>query len=179
MKTLALEIHASNVAAGWWPENRNRPEILMLIVSEVAEASEGHLTGCADDKLPHLPMFSVELADTAIRLFDVIGADAADDAWKYELISQGVAAELLGLEDSVDTELMLVVRCVSTAMEAHRKGRTTEYNEALWRSLAAVYAIAGLHGVPLDDIIAEKRAFNAIRPDHKPENRAAAGGKAY
>lgn len=27
--------------------------------------------------------------------------------------------------------------------------------------------------------IAEKMAFNKVRPDHKPENRLAEGGKAY
>ena len=79
---LCRDIHADNQSAGWWtnlatgePLDRNRAEILMLIVSELSEASEGREQGLQDDKLPHLPMWQVELADTAIRLGDIIGAD--------------------------------------------------------------------------------------------------------
>lgn len=82
---------------------------LMLIVSEVSEAMEGHRKGLQDDKLPHRPMLEVELADAVIRICDLAGA--------------------LNLD--------------------------------------------------LGGAIAEKLAFNAVRPDHKPEARQAAGGKAY
>jgi NTP pyrophosphatase (non-canonical NTP hydrolase) len=82
---------------------------LMLSVTELAEAMEGHRKGLKDDKLPHRSMLEVELADTVIRVFDLAGALNMD----------------------------------------------------------------------LGKAIAEKMAFNAIRPDHKPEARAAAGGKAY
>jgi len=182
---LAREIHAGNIAAGWWSmgiENRNRPEILMLVVSEVGEASEGALTGAMDDKLPHLPMFDVELADTAIRLLDVIGADAVEGEgaladWGTLLYS--VLGEFDHVEDNPDAELMVVVRYVCRAMEGHRKERTAEYRQYLWTALAGVFEIADLHNIELADMIAQKRAFNAVRADHKPENRAKAGGKAY
>jgi len=42
----------------------------MLIVSEVAEAMEGHRKGLMDDKLPHRTMLEVELADALIRILD-------------------------------------------------------------------------------------------------------------
>lgn len=104
--------------AGWWTnlhtgedlrEANNVPEKLMLIVSEIAEAMEGHRKSLRDDKLPHRPMIEVELADAVIRIFDLAGA----------------------------------------------KG----------------YDVSGA--------IVEKLQFNAQRPDHKPENRLADGGKAY
>ena len=115
---LCEDVHADNIAAGWWTdrvtgesilETRNVPEILMLIVSEVAEAMEGYRKSLQDDKLPHRSMIEVELADACIRIFD----------------------------------------------------------------------LAGAKGFDLGGAIAEKRAFNAVREDHKLENRAKPGGKAF
>lgn len=119
--------HDASVGAGWWrdlatgvdfiSEVRNNTRLgrslvaekLMLIVSEVAEAMEGHRKNLQDDKLPHRPAIEVELADAVIRIGDLAGA--------------------LGLD--------------------------------------------------LGAAIVEKLAYNAQRADHKPENRAQPGGKAY
>lgn len=111
--------HSASKAAGWWHDLDTgeaiikRPHVvgekLMLVVSEVAEAMEGHRKNLPDDKLPHRPMVEVELADAVIRIADLAGA--------------------LGLD--------------------------------------------------LGGAIAEKLAFNATRPDHKPENRKQAHGKKY
>lgn len=118
--------HEASATAGWW-HHRDGSDLrasciantllgnalvgqkLMLIVSEVSEAMEGHRKGLPDDKLPHRSMIEVELADAVIRIADLAGALELD----------------------------------------------------------------------LGGAIAEKLAFNAQRPDHKPEARAAAGGKAY
>ena len=87
LNVLSSEIHKANVEAGWWTDlatgkstvpTRNVGEILMLIVSEVAEAMEGHRKGLMDDKLPHRTMFEVELADTLIRIFDLAGSQKMD-----------------------------------------------------------------------------------------------------
>lgn len=112
--------HGAARASGWWTDiNSGMPidiyqkhivgEKLMLIVSEVAEAMEGHRKNLNDDKLPHRKMVEVELADAVIRIFD----------------------------------------------------------------------LAGAMGLDMGGAIAEKMAYNAIREDHKIENRKAAGGKAY
>lgn len=111
--------HGASKSAGWWNDLEtgaplvDRPHVvgekLMLIVSEVSEAMEGHRKGLADDKLPHRPMVEVELADAVIRIADLAGA--------------------LGLD--------------------------------------------------LGGAIAEKMEYNRNRPDHKPENRKADGGKKY
>lgn len=75
---------------------------------------------------------------------------------------------------------------ISEAMEGHRKGLMDEklpHRPAIEVELAdAVIRIADLAGalkLDLGGAIAEKMAFNAKRPDHKPEARAAAGGKSY
>lgn len=52
----------------------------MLMVSELAEAMEGHRKNLMDDKLPTRKMFEVELADCVIRIFDAahgLGYDLA------------------------------------------------------------------------------------------------------
>lgn len=79
----AAKCHAAN--ANWWqdpatgePIERNKGELLMLIVSEVAEAMEGERKGLMDDKLPHRLLVEVELADTLIRIFDYAGGFGLD-----------------------------------------------------------------------------------------------------
>lgn len=120
--------HGAAADAGWWGAMfAGRPmdvsevradsklgkalvaQKLMLCVTELAEAMEGHRKGLKDDKLPHRSMLEVELADTVIRVFD----------------------------------------------------------------------LAGALGMDLGGALAEKMEFNAHRPDHKAEARAAVGGKAY
>lgn len=77
---LAEEIHQRNIDAGWWsdlhtgePKDRNMGEMLMLVVTEIAEAMEGSRKGLPDDKLPQYPMLNVELIDALIREFDILG----------------------------------------------------------------------------------------------------------
>lgn len=83
------ECHAANDK--WWRDiktgerlHRNKGELLMLIVSEVAEAMEGERKGLMDDKLPHRRMAEVELADTLIRIFDYAGAHGYDLQGAYD-----------------------------------------------------------------------------------------------
>jgi len=115
---LCADVHSDNVKVGWWTdhktgesilETRNVPEMLMLIVSEIAEGMEGYRKDLMDDKIVHRKMLEVELADAVIRIAD----------------------------------------------------------------------LAGARGYDLGGAIAEKRAFNASRADHKLENRIKPGGKAF
>lgn len=87
--------HSAAVNSGWWTDLStgldtrwvggipntgmfNVPEKLMLIVSEVAEAMEGHRKHLQDDKLPHRSMLEAELADAVIRCFDLAGGCGFD-----------------------------------------------------------------------------------------------------
>lgn len=80
----AYSIVCHTASAKWWeredgsPIERNKGELLMLMVSEIAEAMEGERKGLMDDKLPHRPMAEVELADALIRIFDYAGAFGYD-----------------------------------------------------------------------------------------------------
>lgn len=69
----------------WWVDpatgaklERNKGELLMLIVSEVSEAMEGERKDLMDTHLPHRKMAEVELADILIRIFDYAGAFGYD-----------------------------------------------------------------------------------------------------
>jgi NTP pyrophosphatase (non-canonical NTP hydrolase) len=114
LNELAEQCHAANRT--WWhhPETgerlqRNKGELLMLIVSEVSETMEGERKNLMDNHLPHRRMAEVELADVLIRIFDYAGA----------------------------------------------------------------------FGYDLDGAVAEKRAYNAQRADHKAEARLRADGKQW
>lgn len=83
LNDLADSCHSD--AAQWWhdidtglPKKRNTGELLMLCVSELAEAMEGDRKDLMDDHLPHRKMFEVEIADCFIRLFDLAGAKNLD-----------------------------------------------------------------------------------------------------
>lgn len=85
----AARCHAAN--AKWWvsivdgsPLDRNKGELLMLMVSEIAEAMEGERKNLMDDKLPHRRMAEVELADALIRIFDYAGAFGYDLQGAFE-----------------------------------------------------------------------------------------------
>ena len=85
-----LERACYNNAAnsGWWKDTETGEDVrtwhkkyldlwisakLMLAVTELAEAMEGHRKNFMDDKIPHRSMLAVELADTVIRCFDLAG----------------------------------------------------------------------------------------------------------
>lgn len=84
------------------------------------------------------------------------------------------------------SKLCLIHSEVSEAMEGDRKGlmddklphrpmREVELADALIR----IHDLAGAYNLDLAGAVVEKLAYNAQRADHKPENRAKAGGKAY
>lgn len=92
IRHLCQTCHVQAGAAGWWHDletgesligKRNVPEMLMLIVSEVAEAMEGYRKDKADDHLPHRKMFEVEMADALVRIFDMAEAEGLDLAGAF------------------------------------------------------------------------------------------------
>ena len=78
------QCHESARQKGFWDQDRNVGEMLMLIVSELGEAVESHRCGAFG--LEKKDTFEDELADTVIRLFDLCGGLGIDlekqIAWK-------------------------------------------------------------------------------------------------
>lgn len=99
LNELAAEIHEVSVAHGWWEGvERNFPEVLMLMVSEVSEALEEYRSGHPIDEMYHNYSGShpgvgvatgvsygwkpegvpTELADVIIRVLDACAAYGVD-----------------------------------------------------------------------------------------------------
>ncbi len=107
IKKISKEIHQNNIEKGFWEdkETKNVGEVLMLITSELAEALEAHRNGknanviefkkqmngynvqdspiSFEANFQHYikDSFEDELADVAIRLFDVCEGFNIDLAW--------------------------------------------------------------------------------------------------
>lgn len=86
----------------------------------------------------------------------------------------------------VPTKLCLIHSEISEAMEGHRKGLMDDHlphrsmvEVELADAVIRIADLAGALGLDLGGAIAEKMTYNATRADHKPEARAAQGGKAY
>lgn len=67
--------HGIAAECGWWKNatERDVPRLLMLCVSELAEAMEGDRKQLMDTHLPERSMLEVELADCVIRIMDMAG----------------------------------------------------------------------------------------------------------
>jgi NTP pyrophosphatase (non-canonical NTP hydrolase) len=98
---------------------------------------------------------------------------------------QGPFEELLA-GALVAQKLCLTHSEVSEAMEGDRKGLQDDklpsrpmMEVELADAVIRIADLAGVKGYDLGGAIVEKMAFNAQRPDHKAEHRAAAGGKRY
>ena len=91
VNALVAAAHGASSAAGWWIDPITGKDYamseyfpfvvgtkLMLMVSEISEAMEGHRKGLNDDKLPHRTMIEVELADAMLRIADLAGKLGCD-----------------------------------------------------------------------------------------------------
>jgi NTP pyrophosphatase (non-canonical NTP hydrolase) len=72
-------VHRGAVEHGFWDTDRNRSEMMMLIVSEIGEACEALRHG--DPPSDHIPRHSgvaEEMADAVIRILDYCGGTGID-----------------------------------------------------------------------------------------------------
>lgn len=157
-------IHLAN--HHWWhtkegvPIERNFQELLMLTVSEVAEAMEGERKNLMDDHLSHRKMAEVELADTVIRLLDLAAG------FKLELGEVYVAhiAKNKG-------EALFQIVCEITYLASER--------DWLHCVLSHIISYCKKHSYDLEGAIEEKLLYNATRADHTYEAREEEGGKKF
>lgn len=93
LNLICNDCHMAAKDAGWWLDDDTGEDVrfwppkffrlwvatkLMLTVSEIVEAMEGHRKDLMDDKLPHRKAIEVELADALIRIGDLAGGLGLD-----------------------------------------------------------------------------------------------------
>lgn len=72
-------VHQTAVEHGWWEAPRPAGEVLMLMVTELAEAMEAYRGGNPEsEKIPGFSKIEEELADVVIRLLDYAGGEGFD-----------------------------------------------------------------------------------------------------
>ena len=178
LNALAIEIHAHCVKVGWWDAWPNRMDrhrtSTTLIITELAEAVEGDRKSLMDDHLPKYEMYQVEIADAAIRTLDFSGAmvnmgEIIFARPERHLQTSRSFADAHFVNTTFPEEIYIVCRCLMDIDPVIGMDRT----------LIALTAMAIKYDFDLWQIVKEKRAYNAKRADHKRENRAKAGGKAY
>lgn len=182
LKALAADIHISNIRMGWWKTDtetgrtlsRNVGELLALVHSEISEADDGFTFSLMDDKLPHRRMGEVELADTAIRVLDMLGFYDADWTVHIEVTTPAMPTYAYWPD-----WCRAMHRYTTRALEGFRKGSRADGCRHLLDLLWTIHFAAIQFECDLTGAIVEKRAFNANRADHKPENRTAVGGKQF
>ena len=68
---MAHAVHQNAIQHGWWDNPREDGTIIMLVVTELAEAVEAMRDGGGmSDKIPEFSKEEEEIADAIIRIFD-------------------------------------------------------------------------------------------------------------
>jgi hypothetical protein len=171
LNTLAERVHLAHIA--WWqnpvtgkPIERNRGELLALVITELAEAIEGERKNLRDDHLPYRMMAEVEMADAKIRLLDFAGG------FGYRFLREGKSHSYYRSPYTNKAERILEIITVVTKIW---NGPGYFILDAL--DLIELYCKD--FGYDLQGAFEEKLAYNARREDHKHEARRADGGKKF
>jgi NTP pyrophosphatase (non-canonical NTP hydrolase) len=70
-RDMAERVHRTALEHGWWETPRPVGEVLMLVVTELAEAMEAYRSGNpGSDEIPGFSRLEEETADAIIRLLD-------------------------------------------------------------------------------------------------------------
>jgi hypothetical protein len=168
LNVMAKEWHAKN--AKWWhdivtgqPLKRNKGELLMLVITELAEAVEGIRKNLMDDHLPHRKMEEVEMADAVIRLLDYCGG------FGVKISGFGGIVFSVGNNKAESVLEICYSVCDASNFNDHMIGYVIRNIEN--------YCI--IFGLDLWGAVAEKMEYNMHRADHKAEARLADGGKKF
>ncbi len=167
LNELAERIHTLNKK--WWTNmetgerlERNRGELLMLVITELSEAVEGIRKNLMDDKLPHRRMEEVEMADAKIRLLDYAAG--------FGLNLREIYCDTDFVPDNKGEAIIGICR---TVCDVHFCNVTISY------AVNRVEAYCKKFNLDLDGAVAEKLAYNMTREDHTHEARRLANGKKF
>lgn len=193
LNQLSKQIHANNVAVGWWDGEQCPFQKLQLVSTEIAEATEGARKDLRDDHLPQHRMEVVELADALIRVLDFGG--------KYEFMYTpvGDGFNLMG-ENLTTGSNHMGINCVlvdfvkafylsqniseegsalDSLMSSTNKQRVNMLYSALIDAICYGAHCSGYSYNKLITVLHEKLEYNKNRLDHKKDQRLKEGGKKF
>ena len=175
LNTLAAKVHAANHQ--WWhdintglPIERNKGELLMLVITELAEACEGIRKNLMDDKLPHRRMEEVEMADAYIRLLDYAGG--------FGIELKEIDPEVKFVPENKGQALLNICGAVVNAGGISVVGDVPN-DFWIYGALAMIEGYCLKFHLDLDAAVTEKMAYNATRADHTAEASRLANGKKF
>lgn len=182
LKALQPVIYQTAYDKGFWEQgfNRNKDEMIMLIVSELGEALEAHRKDRRYTKsrgeiwLPYLDYVATsgdneayilefeksvkdtvedEIADAVIRILDYIGG------WKFSFFQRDFRKESTG---NFGADLLVLVNCCTKA----REQEDTQYFTGMdWGyAMAAIVAFCEWYNINLLQHIEWKMKYNNTRP---------------
>lgn len=171
LNELAQRVHKANEK--WWTHpvtkervERNRKELMMLVITELSEACEGERKNLMDDKLPHRKMAEVEMADAMIRLLDIA------KGYRIPIIIEMIEYQEVESHIPDNKGEALLIICANVI--GYEMGRC-EFGYIL--QMIEDYCIK--HSYDLYGALEEKMAYNVTRVDHTHEARLQADGKKW
>lgn len=189
---MAQAIFNDNAAKGWWDDMDRCPwTTLQLMNTEASEASEGERRNLMDDKIKTRKMGEVELADMWIRVADYGGRyglrselDLNDGWMRSRLTVTCLDAESIYFAATTPLgkhlALSMAVTAFAQTIWKYQSADAMPKNIVVYGFLLGLIEKCSLDlGYDLPGAIAEKRAFNKTRPDHKRANRAKDNGKKW
>lgn len=181
-KNAATTIHDHNVKVGWWDDpDECLYQKLMLVVTEISEATEGARKDLMDTHLTERKMEEVEYADAMIRILDLAGKldweySNDDTAHPYCIPTNSIGHQQLGIAATI------VTLADSLRLYQANKNRRIlklivdgDYSSVIH----SIVKVASNRNCDLFGAMIDKTEYNALRADHKRENRAEANGKKF
>lgn len=166
-----------HLALAWWqdpktglPIERNPRELLMLAISEIAEAMEGERKNLMDDHLKARRMAEVEIADYVIRLADFAGGMGIESIY--------IPSPLLP-ERIPDNKGEALYGLVAFTQEIMNEDSEFTKGEQIGWAIAYAEAYCQKHGYQLWAAVEEKLEYNRTREDHSHAARLQENGKQF
>lgn len=179
LNEMAKRVHAANIK--WWrdletgkPIERNKGELLMLVITELSEAVEGIRKDLMDDKLPTRKMEEVEMADAKIRLLDFAAG--------FEIGTLRHCSEFIyGFKECDNKARSILMICGIVVQADQWVGTETDFMvlSCVSNAISMIEFYCEKHGLDLDGAMEAKLLYNSTREDHKHAARRLAGGKKF